>query len=100
MIRILVAPISSTAHPVTAIDPVTPPVPLAGVSNDPSGGKLAPISTVKLIVAVGLFAAPVVVNVTVPETAPTVGSVWAVFWIATVIVSLMVPDAGVTVIQG
>src|SRR5258708_38570677 len=60
-IRTPVTSTSSSVQPVTAIDPVTPVVPLMGVSNDPKGAVALAADLVVSVTPIGpgLLPAPV-----------------------------------------
>src|SRR5262245_35027017 len=67
---------SSSAHPVTAIEPATL-APPAGVSNDPKGDALVDVlaNSVSVTLTVsGELAMPAAATVTVPATDPVAGS--------------------------
>jgi hypothetical protein len=90
---------SSTAQPVTAMEPVMPVAPSVGVSNVPCGAVLASAVTVFNVTAMGptAFAAPVNVIVMAPvcsETRPLTNTTLIFRF------PVPVPDAGDTVSHG
>src|SRR6266511_3573516 len=72
--RIAVTPASSSAHPVTAIEPLTPSVPLTGISRMPIGGCDRPEAIVSNATetCADAFRAPMNENTTEP-VAPASG---------------------------
>src|SRR5262245_57225812 len=100
-IRTPVISMSSTAHPVTGIDPVTPVLPSTGVSIRPVGMADAPLGIVVRATVIGpaALAAPVNASAIVPFDVPRIGKLLlkATF---TVNVADPVPAVGDSVIHG
>src|SRR3954470_4313748 len=91
-------PMSSSAHPVSAIAPLTPVMPSCGVSKLPNGALAPPGATIAMCtVTVGDACAPVAVTVTVPVAVAAGRPLDAM---PTVKLPLPVPDPFVTWIHG
>ena len=93
---------SSSAQPVTAIDPVTPVALSDGVSIAPVGAADAPTAIVVRFTVIGPAAllAPVRDKLTAPALAPEIGSALLDTAPIVSVAGKLVPDEGETVIHG
>src|SRR4051812_14526931 len=100
-IRTAVTTSSSSAQPVTGMDPLRPAALLAGVSKAPNGAADVPFGYTDRVTLTdpGAFDAPVAVTRIAPVALPDVGTP-AAYLTPIVSAAEPVPDAGETVSQG
>src|SRR3954451_15018446 len=97
--RTLVTCTSSSAQPVTAIEPVSPVALSSGVSNDPNGAADAPSGTSVSPTEMTALTTPGTSIVTEPASVPAAGKP-AVRTTPIDRVEVLMPPDGETVIQG